>query len=329
MVTLKPQSRFRGALVGVLTGDALGAPYEGWAGARVEQDLEKRGGLMPFDYENPWYGKTETVKTFPKGRPTDDSDHTAVLAQSLIDHNGLNEKELYYSLRRVVAYQWSPLWEGKAIGAGKTTRTMLAPETYEESVKISAKGAYPSNGSLMRAAPMALYFAATRREGGIDPYAVLRMSSVTHRHPLSRECCVAYVAILTELLRGEYHSEVAIKRVRFLLRPWRQEVEEILDYPTLTPQDPGSWKEGWGSAVLTLRIALWVLTTTSSFREGMTQAISFGGDTDTYAAVAGGLLGAYYGEEAIPREWRDVLLGRTVMENLADEFSIIANEHLL
>ncbi|MCK9345170.1 MAG: ADP-ribosylglycohydrolase family protein [Candidatus Pacebacteria bacterium] len=334
------QDRFRGALVGVLAGDALGAPYELGKAADIDADFAKRGGLTAFGYQNPFYGKTEDIKEFPAGRPTDDSDHTAALAKSLIESNGLDEKDLFYRLRSIVVNGWSPLWGGKAVGAGRTTRKMLAPETYEESYAIPSKGAFPSNGSLMRSAPMALYFAATRPTGGIDRDMVARMSRVTHRHPLAVRCCVAYASILYELLLG-YHRDGASQRaiqlgydwdhesgVLNLHReeiPWQVSLADMLADPTVHPRDPWG-KPGIGDVLLTLHVALWALYTTSSFREGITKVVALGGDTDTYAAVAGGLLGAYYGEQGIPPEWRNVLLGRQVMENLADEFCIWANQ---
>lgn len=323
-MSIKLQDRFRGLTVGVLAGDALGAPYETWKAADAVADLLKRGGLTGFDYPNPWYGKTESVKTFPMGRPTDDSDHTAALAQSLLACNGLNEEDLYRRLRHIVVDGVSPLWEGKALGAGRTTREILKPETYEESRLLPKDRVIPSNGSLMRSSPMALYFVATRPSRGILPEMVMSMSEVTHLHPLAGQCCVVYVSILCNLLFG-WSPKDAIERARYLDIPWDDELVEIIDNPLAMPRDPEVWP-GRGAAVLTLHVALWALLTTTNFREGITKAVSVGGDTDTYAAVAGALLGAYYGEQGIPHEWRDILIGRKVMEHLADEFSVLANE---
>lgn len=320
MATLQ-NNRFRGALIGVLAGDALGAPYETWKAADVVVDLEKRGGLVGFEYVNPWV-KTEGSKTFPAGRPTDDSDHTAALAQSLIAHNGLNERDLFYRLRDIVVNHKSPLWDSKAYGAGGTTRKMLAPETYEGSCALSSEGAISSNGSLMRAAPLALYFVA-RHKGKVDPKIVHRMSAVTHRHRFAKKCCVAYVDVLVNLLLGLGIKD-SIGGARWDLNRDNDEgLTELLDDPCVPPNVTDAYR---GSALVTLHAALWALATSSNFREGITKVIALGGDTDTYAAVAGGLLGAYYGEQGIPPEWREILIGRQVMENLADEFSIMANE---
>lgn len=317
-MSLTQKSRFRGALVGVLAGDALGAPYETWNAVDVAADLEKRGGLVGFEYANPWV-KTEGARMFPAGRPTDDSDHTAALAMSLIAHNGLNERDLFYRLRDIVVNHKSPLWNGKAYGAGGTTRKMLAPETYEESCALSSEGAIPSNGSLMRAAPLALYFVAKQER--VNAVTVHQMSSVTHRHSLAGMCCYVYIDILCNLLNEATKPLAAIDAADAWVVP--PEVSSFLKNPLQPPCVDDAYR---GSAIITLHAALWALATSSNFRDGITKVVALGGDTDTYAAVAGGLLGAHYGEEGIPPEWREILIGRQVMENLADEFSIMANE---
>lgn len=315
------QDRFRGTLIGVLVGDALGAPYETMKSEAILADMERRGGLTLFDYENPW--KHESQPTFPKGRPTDDSDQTAALAQSLIACNGFNEEDVFNRLRRVTIDQKSPLWDGVACGAGRTTRTMLTPSFYEESLQVSSKGAFPSNGSLMRASPMALFLSVRYPDSPIYAELVRSMSNITHRHLLAGECCIAYTSILMKLLTDKYYPEDAVSITRFELIV-SSDLENILKNPTTSPRDPEVWP-GRGAALLTLHVALWALLTTSSFREGMTKIITFGGDTDTYAAVGGALLGAHYGESSIPDEWREPLIGREVMEQLADQLLEMGN----
>ena len=91
------------------------------------------------------------------------------------------------------------------------------------------------------------------------------------------------------------------------------------------PRDPEEWP-GRGAALLTLHVGLWALTHAANFREGLTMVAEIGGDTDTYGAVAGGLLGARFGIEGIPSEWREVLMGHDVMVSLADQLYDLAHE---
>jgi len=310
---INKRDRYHGALVGVLAGDSLGAPYETWDATRIKVDLEKRGGLVPFDYPNPW-SKTEPAEVCPRGRPTDDADHTAALAQSLIECEGVDQRDIFYRLRMVVFDHVSPLWSGQAFGAGKNTRNALRPPTWQASRSrpYDETQEYPSNGSVMRCASLALFFGSFYQ---VDDKIVDLMTTVTHRHPIAIHATRAQVLLLSGLLDGI--SPVTVIRNTIRLLPESSEVEEVLQNCREEPRDPESWP-GRGAATLTLHVALWSLLTTSNFRDGITKAVSIGGDTDTYAAVAGALLGAYYGYDAIPQEWRDVLLGRKIMESIAD-----------
>src|SRR5581483_5746638 len=114
---------------------------------------------------------------FPPWRPTDDTDQTAVLAWSLIQCGGLDEEHLFYALRKLVFDHRSLLWDGKAVGAGGTTREILRPKTWDGSRTLMITQPIPSNGSLMRASALALYFGRYER---VRPAIVRRMSEVTH-----------------------------------------------------------------------------------------------------------------------------------------------------
>ena len=62
-----------------------------------------------------------------------------------------------------------------------------------------------------------------------------------------------------------------------------------------------------GYVVHSLEAALWCFLNTNSYPEAVLQAINLGGDTDTVAAITGGLAGLHYGYEAIPQHWREAI----------------------
>ena len=116
--------RYAGSLIGVLAGDALGAPYEKWEPDAIRTDFDLRGGLTPFGYPDPW-GKHGQ---FPAGLPTDDSEFTAALAESLIAQNGTDPEDQYRRFKQLVEGV-STLHDMLTHGFGKTTRLMLRPDT--------------------------------------------------------------------------------------------------------------------------------------------------------------------------------------------------------
>ena len=75
-----------------------------------------------------------------------------------------------------------------------------------------------------------------------------------------------------------------------------------------------------GYVVDTLETALWCLLTTDNYRECVLKAVNLGDDTDTVAAVAGGMAGILYGLDSIPGKWFDVLIKREYIEELCEKF---------
>lgn len=306
MVTLN--DRYRGTLLGVLVGDALGAPYEKWEPERIRADFDARGGLTTFDYEDPW--KKHGV--FPAGLPTDDSELTAALAESLIACNGSAPEDQYTRFKSAVEGK-SFLWDGFTHGFGRTTRLMLKRDTYAESQASAHLFSKATNGSLMRSAPLALFYQGQQVELA---HHTAESSCVTHVHPLAVECCLVFVNMLDALCAGASPNEARKARLPFALRePTLSELWSMKDIPE--PEATNAWPPA-GSALHTLHIAAWTMTTATDFRDGIERAVLKGGDTDTAAAVTGALLGAYFGEGGIPLDWVSIVKGASRMRTFAD-----------
>lgn len=150
-----------------------------------------------------------------------------------------------------------------------------------------AGGRDNGNGSLMRTLPLA-FTPATDEE-------VRAVSAVTHAHPLSCGLCVELVHVARRLMAGASPMEAAGERA------WLRE-------------RLGREVRSGGFVRDTFEAALWCLLTTSSYEECVLAAVNLGDDTDTTAAVAGGLAGIVYGEAAIPEGWLAALRGRDVIE---------------
>lgn len=99
---------------------------------------------------------------------------------------------------------------------------------------------------------------------------------------------------------------------------------ELQNYSRLWREDfanlPEEEIKNTGYVVDTLEAALWCLLNTEDYKSLVLKAVNLGDDTDTVAAVAGGLAGIYYGMEEIPEEWLSKLQRREYLEELATDF---------
>lgn len=182
------------------------------------------------------------------------------------------------------------------------------------------------NGSLMRIHPFALYLYYTkgeRPEEYTDSLVIIHNASrLTHAHSRSLIGCGIYSFILWELLRSP--EKESIRRGLAGARAFYRGQSELSHYERLftkianvcnTPI-PDSEISGSGYVVHSLEAAVWCLLTTESYAECVLKAVNLGEDTDTVAAIAGGLAGALYGSRAIPEKWLNALLRRNVIEEM-------------
>lgn len=168
------------------------------------------------------------------------------------------------------------------------------------------------NGSLMRILPFALFAPE-------DLPFIEKASALTHAHPRSRIACGVYALILSELIEarevGAYRAALEKAAARYGSDPeWRS----FAPLAELESRSRDSIRSS-GYVVDTLEAALWCLITTDSYRDCVLKAVNLGSDTDTVAAVAGGLAGAVYGPAGIPGEWLDALLRRDLIEELCEK----------
>lgn len=285
--------RVEGVLLGAACGDALGVPYE-FGSAPLEADEQPRmigGGLGPY----------------APGEWSDDTQMAVVVARVAADQ-GLRE----VAALDAVVDGWVDWLHGGATDVGTQTRQVLGAVaadgragSWSTSSAAAAAlhrrtGLTAGNGSLMRAAPVALAFLD-------DPttltLAARRVSEATHADDLAGDACVLWChAIRRAVLDGV-----------------------VPDLAELVAELPGARREQWvawiaraerrppsafapnGYVVAALQAA-W-----SAIRHpagdgppvvaSLAAAVHAGDDTDTVAAIAGALLGAAHGASSLPGEW--------------------------
>ena len=168
------------------------------------------------------------------------------------------------------------------------------------------------NGSIMRLAPVPLFYARSPRE------AVARAgdsSRTTHGAPEAVNACRYLAALIVGALQGASKEELLSDHYGPAPGLWDEEPLA----PRIAEIAAGSFRRreppeirGTGYVVESLEAALWALDRGASFREGALLAVNLGDDADTTGAVYGQLAGAFYGEPGIPTEWR----GRLAMGDL-------------
>jgi len=209
-----------------------------------------------------------------------------------------------------------------------TRRALTNYANGEEPLKSGGIGERDNgNGSLMRILPVLFYLQKTYGENFTKkekPYEIIHnISSLTHRHKRSMIACGIYITIADYISR-EYSLNEAVKlgiKKSFQYYEDKEEFkEELKYYQRLNDKNfhklPEEEIKSSGYVVVSLEAALWSLVNTVTYKDCLLKAVNLGEDTDTVAAIAGGLAGLYYGCEDIPKEWLDKIQRRKYVEEL-------------
>jgi ADP-ribosylglycohydrolase len=306
-MSLTRADRVRGALYGLLVGDALGVPYE----------FKPPHQLPPLDEIDmtPPAGFARSHARVPPGTWSDDGAHALALLDSLLTCGRL---ELDDFAQRLIGWYRSGRYAvgGDVFDVG--IQTSAAIERLERGVPPhQAGGAHElenGNGSFMRVAPLALWHTGSDEQLVADAHA---QSLPTHRHPRSQVACAFLCLVLREVLDGAADPDAALSSVKAKLeRCYATQPAHTQELKIICNAAHRSAPTGTGYVVDTFWSALHVARRTS-FAEAVRAAVALGHDTDTTACVAGAIAGAVHGCDAIPTGWVSVLRGREVTDSLA------------
>lgn len=284
--------RLAGAVIGSAVGDALGAPFEFQpAGTyRSRFPIEARGV------------RTEMCGGgglgWAPGEFTDDTQMALLVASSLIQCEGLDEADMFERFRTWV--------RAGPPDVGNQTRAVLdsgRPWEVAAAEHFAGSGHAAGNGSLMRTTPAAVWFAPAGRSETMG--AARRISALTHGDPSAGAGCAIFHELVRVALDGGDPLAALPDALAEVAPEHRARWESVLD-PLWQPSDA---TESNGAVWPTLGSAVWALREGRSFADGMRLVLDLGGDTDTVAAVTGGLLGAVYGIAGIPMRWTSALTG--------------------
>lgn len=303
-------SKYRNAFLGLAIGDALGVPYE----------LAKREDLAK-DPVTDMVG--HLAHDQPAGTWSDDGSMTFCTAEALIE--GFSTRRMGLNFLRWFDNGW---WSahGKAFGSGGTTRKALntirsgwPPEKAGSSL-MEDNG----NGSLMRILPMAFFL----KDHNINDRLklVAKASMITHAHSIAVMACFYYVEFAIGLLQGKSRQEVydeLCTSIPNVMAEWEWPSGDTT-FSRLLLQDIARVSEkeirSTSFVVDTLEASIWCLMTTDSYEEAVLKAVNLGADSDSTAAVTGGLAGILYGLNHVPQNWLDTLVRKDDIIDLADRF---------
>lgn len=282
-----------GCVLGLALGDALGAPFEFQRRERIPQPLPQ--------FELPWNGVV--------GATTDDTAMARNLVRSLIERGGFDPEDI---ARRHVEWFLS-----RPPDVGSLTRRVLARAARGELAEDAARAVWEErgpevsagNGSVMYCAPLGAAF-ARRPEELFD--VAPQLSAITHYDERCRTAVLAVTLAAAALVRGEARRDAVVEAVKAVSdREGGEELEYLVDAAGRTRRIDGP---DMGFCLFTAGVGLQAAAGDASFEEELVRVVGYGGDTDTNAAVAGALVGAAVGREALPEAWLAKLADRDEIE---------------
>ena len=301
------KEKFRGCLLGLAVGDALGTTVEFSTRGTFEPMTDIVGG-GPFSLE--------------AGQWTDDTSMALCLGQSLVACQGMN---LTDQLDRYI--NW---WinghnsvTGKCFDIGNTVRSALESFSVTDNPHSGSTDPMSAgNGSIMRLAPVPMFYAYDQL---LAATAAAESSLTTHGAKDAVGACYVFSQLIAMALCGSSKEEILMSDA---IVPLSEDAFTLGICAIVS----GSYKSkeeidirGSGYVVESLEAALWAFWNSGTFEEGALLAVNLGDDADTTGAVYGQIAGAYYGEKNIPKHWKKKIAWRKKIINLADQLYLAAS----
>lgn len=336
MREIKTDSRFRGAMLGLAIGDALGCPVEGLKAGHIQQLVGRVQGYLEslsLWQEKPWRWRMP-------GLYSDDTQQAIFLADTLVRCHGFDPGFFARLLLRAGQAD-APGARGAHRGIGPafaaSLQRLAAGTSPETSGTLSA-----GMGAAMRVAPVGLFYA--EEETALWSAAV-RQGLVTHRDPRALALAAAVAFAVARSASGRWEGTKAAARAAELSE-WLETAEQELEREFIASVPVEAYdlfgrvsaavdnfryylqmdrRQVWNQIVAEANrhfplhkitepgdpfalaggvSALFAALAAGSFEDGLLEVIHLGKDTDTMGAIAGGILGARFGEESIPPAWR-------------------------
>jgi ADP-ribosylglycohydrolase len=316
---IKAKNVITDALLGVAIGDAVGVPFE--FSSKEQMRHNPATGMTGYGTYNQ-----------PPGTWSDDSSMTFCLAESLINGYDLADISRNFIRWRNEAY-WTAHNELFDIGITTSHAITRLQQIIEEdqtkelkNLKYYSEERDNGNGSLMRILPLLFYIKGKPISDQFE--IVWEVSALTHRHIRAAMSCLIYLKLAENILEG-MNKETAYQSMRDQILSFWDEIDfdmnERKHFQKLILADiretPIDELKTGGYVIEVLESSIWFFLNRESFEETILSIINLGHDTDTSAAIVGGLAGIYYGRNSIPEEWKHSLARFDDIVELGDKLT--------
>lgn len=316
-------------VMGLVVGDALGVPVQFFK--REEIRSRECGPVIGMEAGG--------VYKMPEGTWSDDSSMALASLAGILERKEANPLDIMLRFANwLLKGEYTPF--GEPFDQGNSClKAILAFAKNLDVTTCGVTGEHANgNGALMRILPVCLYYYERQTKGLISEKEALEgiqsICALTHNHLRSHMCCGLYYFMVKQVADSLAEPKQEKRELIDLLQEaidhglkyygresaCRTEMVHLarLFYLKEFRDLPEEQIKTTGYVVDTIEAAIWCLITTTSFQECLLKVVNLGEDADTVAAVAGGLAGLYYGYEAIPKEWLDVIKKREWIEGLCE-----------
>lgn len=308
----KPElkERLYGGIIGLAVGDALGVPVENMDRSHFKN--------------NPVKKMISGVHIQPKGTWSDDTSLTLCLADSLAEKY---EPDYVDISRKMIQWYTEGYWTANGgffdlgIAIENAIKKMIEMDSHTPYTCGSTSENQNGNGSLMRILPLAYYFFKNDYDMASKARIIHDISAFTHGHNRSKMACVFYVEFVLNLLHGLTPMQSYKATIKIFNEYPKEELQHFNRLLSGKIHRLSERKiNSTGYVIDTLEASIWCFLTTKNYKDAVLKAVNLGGDTDTTAAVTGGIAGTYYGINSIKKDWIDTLARKDDILNLCEKF---------
>ncbi|MEE1129601.1 MAG: ADP-ribosylglycohydrolase family protein [Methanobrevibacter sp.] len=302
--------KVKDGIIGLLIGDALGVPVE----------FKRREYLKEHPVSDMMgYG----TYNMPPGTWSDDTSMTIATMASIINKKSIDYNDIISEFCEW--YENDAYCQYGLFDIGNTTQLALinyingnpALECGPDDERSNG------NGSLMRILPLAYI-------KDIDYETVENVSALTHGHKRSKISCVLYIEIAKSMIENDNldidgHIKIACDKII----NYYKDDKELIHFKRIFENDLDDIDKisSKGYVISTFESVIYCLKNTDSYKDAVLSAVNLGRDTDTVAAICGGLAGIYYGFDSIPIDWIDTIPKIDKVLSLCEKYEAFCDEY--